>query len=158
MNTGVISRRYAKALLKLTEQTGHGELVCQQALQLLENNKDSPQDLAEELGRLTALLLKNGRLPYLRFILRSYVDMYRKANGITAVTLTLAQLPAGGEDELIDALSREFGGKLLVKTIVDPYLIGGFVLQIDDRILDASARRSIEIIRQRLDQLNKRIV
>lgn len=35
MNTGIISSRYAKALLKLVDETGNGEAVYNQVSQVL---------------------------------------------------------------------------------------------------------------------------
>lgn len=158
MNTGVISKRYAKALLALTNETGRGEEVCREALALLENPDMATSGLSDEMQRLTMLLIRNGRLSHIRFVLRSYVDMYRKARGISEVTLTTAVPAPELEDKLRKVLTRPDGGQILFKTKVDPDLIGGFLLEADDKVLDASARRRIEAIRQKLDELNKRIV
>ena len=41
---------------------------------------------------------------------------------------------------------------------VDPSLIGGFTLSVDDKLLDASVSRQLEEIRRQLMEKNKRIV
>ena len=143
MNTGAISKRYAKALLELSRESGRGERDYAQALALLEHPDRKPAKLEEDIEKLVQLLLRNGRLPYVKFILRSFVDLYRKENGIVEVRLTMASPSPGLEEKL-----RQ----------VDPDLIGGFVLEVDDKQLNASAKSQLDKIRRKLDELNKRIV
>ena len=158
MNTGAISRRYAKALLDLSMISGRGEADYTQALQLLEHPELKPAALEEDLASLVSLLVRNGRLPYVKFILRSFVDLYRSEHGIVEVHLTMASPTPGLEDRLRGILTETLGGTILFTSEVDPDLIGGFVLEVDDKVLNASAKAQIEKIRRKLDELNKRIV
>lgn len=158
MNTGAISRRYAKALLELTRVTGRGEADYAQALQLLEHPEQKPAALEEDIASLVSLLVRNGRMPYVKFILRSFVDLYRAEHGIVEVHLKTASPSPGLEDKLRGILSDTLGGTILFTSEADPGLIGGFVLEVDDKVLDASALAQLEKIRRKLDELNKRIV
>ena len=157
MNTGAISKRYAKALLQLTGETGKGEQVYAQALEMLEHPDRVPQPLEEDLQKLVVLLQRNGRLPYVKFILRSFVDQYRAQHGLVYATLTTAVPAPELEQKLREALG-DTAGSMYFTTKVDPDLIGGFVLEVDEKVLDASAKNQIERIRHQLDELNKRIV
>ena len=158
MNTGAISRRYAKALLELSRASGRGEADYAQALQLLGHPDTKPAALEEDIAKLVELLVRNGRLPYVKFILRSFVDLYRAEHGIVEVHLTMAAGSPDLEDKLRKTLAGSLGGSILFTSKVDPDLIGGFVLEVDDKVLNASARAQLEKIRRKLDELNKRIV
>ena len=158
MNTGAISKRYAKALLELSRESGRGEQDCSQALALLEHPEAKPAKLEEDIQKLVELLIRNGRMPYVKFILRSFVDLYRKENGIVEVRLTMAAESPALEEKLRKILASAIDGTILFTSKVDPDLIGGFVLEVDDRQLNASAKSQLEKIRRKLDELNKRIV
>ena len=158
MNTGAISKRYAKALLELSRESGRGGQDCSQALALLEHPEAKPAKLEEDIQRLVELLIRNGRMPYVKFILRSFVDLYRKENGIVEVRLTMAAPSPALEEKLRQILASAIDGTILFTSKVDPDLIGGFVLEVDDRQLNASAKSQLEKIRRKLDELNKRIV
>lgn len=158
MNTGAISRRYAKALLMLVGQSGSGERVCAQARALLDNSDAVPAVLEPELQQLVVLLRKNGRLPYVKYILRDFVEQYYRQEGVVRATLISAVPAPELENKLREALGRAIGDRMLFTTKVDPDLIGGFVLEVDDKVLDASARTRLERIRRQLDEMNKRIV
>lgn len=158
MNTGAISRRYAKALLELSRESGRGERDYAQALELLASPERVSKPLEEDLAALVALLVRNGRMPYVKFILQSFVDLYRADRGIVEVRLTTAVPSAELEDKLRKILADSLGAEIIFSSKVDPGLIGGFVLEVDDRMLDASAKSQLDKIRRKLDELNKRIV
>lgn len=158
MNTGAISKRYAKALLELSRESGRSERDYAQAVALLSHPDEKPKALEPDLAALVALLVRNGRMPYVKFILQSFVDLYRAAAGIVEVRLTTAVPAPELEDRLRKTLSEQLGAQILFSSKVDPDLIGGFVLEVDDRQLNASAKSQLDKIRRKLDELNKRIV
>jgi len=158
MNTGVVSTRYAKALLLMVQETGNGERVFQQVRALLADPDTAPTPLEDELARLVLLLQKNDRMEHLKFVLHSFVRMYCKENGICLAYLSSA-VPAEGLAERLKAiLTNHFGGRVIMEVSVDPSLLGGFVLDLDDYKLDASVSRQIEDIRRQFIQKNNRIV
>ena len=158
MNTGIISSRYATALLRYTEETGGGERVCAQVRRLLERPQQDPGPLEPELERLIRLVVKNGRLEDVKFILRSFVAMYYRSRGVQVARLTTV-VPAGELERKIHAmLEKQLGCEVLLETSVDPDLVGGFTLEVGDYLLDASVRRQIETIRRQFVISNNRIV
>jgi F-type H+-transporting ATPase subunit delta len=158
MNTGIISSRYASALLRYTQETGGGERVCTQVRRLLEHPEEDPGPLEPELERFVRLLVKNGRMEDVRFIFRSFIEMYYRSLGVLVARLTTV-VPAGElEDRLRRVLEEKFGGEVLIESRVDPDLIGGFTLEVGDYLLDASVRRQIETIRRQFVIQNNRIV
>ncbi len=158
MNTGIISNRYAKALLMYTEQTGGGERVCAQVREILASPDSVPERLEPELERFVALLVKHSRLDDVRFILRSFVSMYYRSKGIGLATLTTSVPAPGLEEKLRPLLESRLGCKVIFETSVDPSLIGGFVVEVDDYLLDASVRSQIEAVRRRFVKQNNRLV
>ena len=67
MNTGVISNRYAKAFLSLTIESGRSKEVYAQVHDILSGK--IPETVEKDIDSLIALLKKNGRIPYLKYIL-----------------------------------------------------------------------------------------
>ena len=62
------------------------------------------------------------------------------------------------ESRLREVIESKTGCKLVLKTEVDPTLIGGFIFEVDDLLLDASVSRQIDIIRRQFIEKNRRIV
>ena len=158
MNTGVVSARYAKALLLLVQETGNGERVFEQVRTVLERPAETPARLEPELEKLVLLLRANSRMDLLKFVLRDFVRAYCVQNGICLARLSAASPSAGLADRLRRILSQSGRTRVIMEESVDPSLIGGFVLDLEDYRLDASVSRQIEDIRRQLVQKNNRIV
>ena len=150
MNIGIISIRYATALLRYCESTGGAERVCGQVRRLLAGKESSPVVLEPELERFTRLLVRHGRMDCARFILSSFVSMYFKSRGeLEAYLITGHHAPCGPCVEAQDDTRAPFGCKVHFETQVDESLIGGFIVQIDSEyVLDASVRSQLESVRQ----------
>lgn len=154
MNTGVISSRYARALLLLTQESGRGEEVFSQARALLKDPSRVPEPLEPDLTRLVMLLRKNGRERYLRFVLNDFIRLWCKSTGAHLVNLVMA----APDPALPDRISALIGGKVYIDTETDPSIEGGFTVILDDVMLDASVRGQIERIKRQLIERNSRIV
>ena len=158
MNTGVVTTRYAKALLKYTAETGRGEQVYRQVKALLKDPEHPPKPLEADLERFVRLLIENRRMDLVRLILQSFCSMYLESRGIKPATLTTA-VPAPGLEEKLRVLIREkMGCEIELETKVDPDLIGGFVFVLDGWRMDASVRHQIEAIRRQFVEKTSRIV
>lgn len=158
MNTGLIASRYANALLLLTKESGRGEQVCKQVRRILACPDDMPAEIEPDLAKLIALLKKNGRLEYLKFVLRSFVSLYFESEGICLATLTTAIPATELGKKLCDLVSGLSGYRIVLDSRVDPSIIGGFVLDVDDNLFDASVKTQIETIRREFIEKNTRIV
>ena len=62
------------------------------------------------------------------------------------------------ESRLRDLIEKKTGCRLILKTEVNPSLIGGFVFEVEDTVLDASVSRQLDIIRSQFIEKNRRIV
>lgn len=158
MNTGTVSRRYAKALLLLTQETGRGAQVCAQAVSLL-NNPDAPVgEMEPDLAKMIALLASKGRTDSLKYVLSSYIGQYRYSVGIISARLVTA-VPSPDLSEKLSALvSSKTGFRVEMTQTVDPGIIGGFIFDTDNYRLDASVRSRIEAVRRHFIEKNTRIV
>ena len=158
MNTGIISSRYAKALLKLVNETGNGEAVYSQVRSILASPDTMPAVLEPELQRFTELLVRKNRVEYVKFIFHSFIDQYNESRHIVPAHLKTAVLAPSLERKLKELLESRLGGTVVISSEVDPSIIGGFVLTIDDKLLDASVSTQLEQIRRQFMDKNKRIV
>lgn len=152
MNSGVISMRYATALLKLVQQTGRGDAVFEQVRSLLSAPETQPAQLEPDLERFMALLVANGRTEILKQTLTSFVTLYCRAAGLKMVHLKTAVASPEFESGIVRTLERQTGCKVILSSEVDPSLIGGFTLEMDSRLLDGSVRYRLEQIRRSLVQ------
>ena len=188
MNTGIIATRYATALLKLVEETGSGELVAAQvqvieklldevpdfrravddpavaAVQKISLFEASLKDsMAQELHKFLELLIRNGRIGDVRLVLTTFVTEYYRSRHIKRARLVVADsallnLGSTLESRLRELIGEETGCELLLETKVDPSLIGGFVFEVEDTVLDASVSRQLDVIRHQFIEKNRRIV
>ncbi len=62
------------------------------------------------------------------------------------------------ESRLRALIKEKTGCGLILKTEVNPSLIGGFVFEVEDTVLDASVSRQLDIIRRQFIEKNRRIV
>lgn len=178
MDQGLIPKRYAKAIYEVASASGdQKELYAQMqrisaafaaepALNATLNNPfvavadkvalinaaAGAKDDDALLGRIAGLLRQNGRLGMMRDIAAAYEDLYRKANKICRVTVTAAApLPEAEETRLKDLIKHHLDGGTMEYTFrVDPDLIGGFTVSIENERLDASVKNELKQLRLKL--------
>ncbi len=184
MNEGVISARYAKALLKFSQETGNGDKVYAQAgvlaLRLegirelkdyIQNHDEIPlskkmelidaalgEPMSVEIRKFVLLIHSRRRIEYFRRMLLSFIAQYREANNIKVGRLITA-LPADGlKTKMEDFFHEKTGAEVHIDMDVNPKILGGFVIELDDWRLDASVENRFRIIRRQLIENNNRIV
>lgn len=133
--------------------------------------KDS---MAQELHKFLELLIRNGRIGDVRLVLTTFVTEYYRSRHIKRARLVVADpalldpVPVEGslrqaqrpalESRLRDLVEKQTGCRLILKTEVNPSLIGGFVFEVEDTVLDASISRQLDVIRHQFIEKNRRIV
>ncbi len=178
MNQGLIPNRYAKALLEYAAENGKDKHVFTLMGNLAAAYESQPDLLkvmanpfvpaADKARLLTTasgataddtvmqsfihLLTENNRLDAARDIALAYMKLYRKAHGIRLVTVTSAAPMAKAEEERLKKLiTAQLGGDTMdYKSVIDPDLIGGFVVNIDNEKLDASVANELKQLRLKL--------
>ncbi len=158
MNTGAITKRYARALLLYTQEQGSGARVCEQVRRLLRDPSSVPSPLEPDLERFVSMVVSKGRRDYLRSILRAFVDMYAESVGLKNVKLTTAYPEEGMENRIKSDIERRTGCPVVIETDVDPSLIGGFRVIVNGMMMDASVRHQLELLKQQFIEKNNRLV
>jgi F-type H+-transporting ATPase subunit delta len=107
---------------------------------------------ADELVRnFIRLLAEKGRSGELHEIAREFEVLVAQDQGILDVELTTAvELSQQEFDDLVSKVGQASGRKVRASRVVDPNLVGGLVLQVGSRRLDASIRGRLERLRQEL--------
>ena len=100
---------------------------------------------------LIDLAVKNGRESYLPAIARVFIHETMKYKGITKSVLTTAcKVDEKVKKQLCDMISDVFKTKAELEEIINPEIIGGFILRIDDNYIDASVRNKLNKIKKEL--------
>lgn len=170
-----LAGRYAKSLLDLATELNqvniiHGDMKLLQGI--CKSNRDFTLLLRSPIvkpsikskiidsvigGKINAttssfiqLLVRKGRESYLPEIAEAFIEQFNKLNNIYRVKLTTAT-PVG-EDVKNDIVSRIKAQtpmqNIELETAVKENLIGGFVLEMQDMLVDASILRDLKDIKK----------
>ena len=108
------------------------------------------QKVHEITMKFVLLLTAKGRLPLLPDIIQQFYQLRDKRLGILNVTTrTAVKFTPEQEIQLVNQLERATKKKIKMRYILDPSLKGGFTVQHDDTVWDASVRHQLEVLRQR---------
>ena len=186
MNRSIVVTRYARALEKYVRETGNGAAVSAEASRLLRSFGAAPQlqrmmaaspdvvspaqksrllraaldnEMSPELSRFVELLNRNGRMDLVQDILRDFAEMMRRSLGFRRVQVRCTQPPT---EEFLGRLGKLIGEKtgdrIQLDVQVDESLLGGFVLDMDDYLLDASVKRQLALLREQFIISNRRLI
>ena len=170
-----LAGRYAKSLLDLAVEQNALQTTLEDVEALAETCRQSSEFCSmlrspvinsdKKLGAINAvmgeklrplmkgfvtLLTAKGREGTLPEITQAFMEQYRVQNDIKTVTLTTAT-PA--TEEFTEAVRSKVaasmpGMKIELTTKVKAELIGGFLLEVDNKLVDASIRRDLMDIRK----------
>ncbi|MFP4248994.1 MAG: ATP synthase F1 subunit delta [Armatimonadota bacterium] len=112
------------------------------------------EEPVEPLRRLITVLIDNDRLEVLEVADEVYQQLVDEAEGVLrAYVQTPAPLDEARSERLATALSGWLDQDVVIDAQVEPDLIGGIVVRVGDRVLDASLRGRLERIQARIVQL-----
>ena len=172
MDIGVISVRYARALLKSATDAKIEQQVYAEMQQIAKSYIEVPQLRStidnpmlskdkKEMLLLTAvgskpsdltktfiqLVLKEDRESVMQFIANSYVTLYRQQkNVIRGRLITAAAVSAATEQKMRQMVESKTNGTVEFETEVNPDIIGGFILEYDSYRMDASVKTKLNSI------------
>lgn len=173
-----IAARYAQSLIDLALEQGqleavHADMkwlqaVCQQNRDFVNMLRspiikaDAKQKMVaaiteKNIGTLTAafnkLVIAKGRESILPEIATAFIDAYKQHKGIHTLFLTTAApISDATRNALVDQVKKSAGFKEVeLEERVDPALIGGFVLQVGDRLVDASIAYDLKNIAKQFE-------
>lgn len=176
MAVGVISVRYARALLKCAMELNQEDQVYQEMITLadqynrvpelrsiidnpmLEKNKKQAllqaacgKNLSELTARFIQLVLQEGRENVMQVMATSYITLYRKQkNIISGRLITATTVTPEVEQKMKQMVQRKSQGTVEFQTEVDPDIIGGFILEYDSYRMDASVQTKLHNILKEL--------
>jgi F-type H+-transporting ATPase subunit delta len=175
MNDSKISVRYSRALFQSAVEKGILDKVnlnmifiskvCKipEAKELLHSPIIVPSKkiaifhkiLADNIEKITLslidLVVKNGRESYIPAIARVFIHETLKFKGITESVLTTAvKVNPEVKKQITDLISEVFSTRVELEEIIDPGIIGGFILRVDDNYIDASIRNKLRKIKKEL--------
>lgn len=179
MIPGGVAKRYAIALFNAALKADAAAAINEEMLafrKLLADNRSfrgfllSPQILTKDKkqtiekilkGRASdlfvqflLLLIDKKRFPFIDEIIEGYGYLYERHAGILEVkAITAIPLDESMERKTIDKLEKETGKKIRLNPVVDPKIIGGMILIMEDKIIDGSIRFSIDKLRRELDEI-----
>ncbi len=172
MDLGVISVRYARALIKSAMEQKQEDKVYKEMQVLSQSYLQVPElrvtidnpmladdkkkmlietacgtEVSELTRRFIDLVLKEGRENALQLMAASYITLYRQQKNITRGKLITAT-PVSSETEakmkqMVESKTR---GTVEFNTEVDPDIIGGFILEYDTYRMDASVKTKLNAV------------
>ena len=184
MEVGILSMRYAKAIIEYAQEKGLEDRLYQEFLTLSHSFCEQPglreapvirssgEKLAlvctaadgdgkstREFVRFITLVLRNRREGYLQFISLMYLDLYRKLKHIGVGKLITA-VPVNKETEnrIRSAAEHILHAQMELETVIDPSIEGGFIFDVNDYRLDASVATQLKRVKQQFIDKNRRIV
>ncbi|WP_124979043.1 ATP synthase F1 subunit delta [Nonlabens xiamenensis] len=157
--------RYAKAILSLAVDKNEAAAVnedMKSILATISNNKDLRNFLTSPLVNaenkraglrqifkatngismsLYDLLVDNKRTDILSDVAASYIILFEEMNQREIATVTTAVEISPELEQKVLAKAKELAGKeVSLEKIIDPSIIGGFVLRVGDREINASVQ------------------
>lgn len=186
MEVGILSMRYAKAVIEYAQEKdledtlyqefltlSHSFLVqpglrealdnpvvtTKEKLSLVCTAADGDGKSTREFIRFITLVLRNRREGYLQFISLMYLDLYRKLKHIgVGKLITAVPVDRDTEDRIRSAAEQILHSHMELETVVDPLIEGGFIFDINDFRLDASIATQLKRVKQQFIDKNRRIV
>ncbi|MCD6543924.1 MAG: ATP synthase F1 subunit delta [Flavobacteriaceae bacterium] len=161
--------RYAKATLDLAKENGLADKVNSDLL-LINKTISENSDLLEMLHNpiiksnikksalnqifaknteeitinLINLLIDNKRLPLLTLVAKEYLILYNELIGIEVASVTSAiPLTKDLEAKILKKIKQISDKKITLKNIIDPSIIGGFILRVGDKQFDSSVSNQL---------------
>lgn len=176
MNESKISVRYAKALFNLSKEMNLHKQVrsdienlqklitdAAEFKSLMDNPILRPSQKMKILDSILKnhiqpitqsfieLIVNNNRLSYLASIARIYIDLFKKDLGIEPATLiTTVPIDEGLRHTLLRIIEKRMNIKVELQEETDTSLIGGFILKIGNKQIDASISNQLENIKKEL--------
>lgn len=172
MNTGVISVRYARALLKSIDKQEvkdavYADMQClaqnfldvRQLRTAIDNPmlpKEQKEDIlhtacggnpSEQTVQFYRLVLQEGRENLIQFMANAFVSLYREEMKLVSGRLiTAVPVSAETEAKMRKMVEKRTNSTVEFQTEVNPDIIGGFILEYDTYRMDVSVQSQLRTI------------
>lgn len=167
--------RYAKAILDIASSKGVADAVSQDMTSIattIHSNAElntfiqnpttkvevKEKALLEVFTNVNAvtkslfrLLYENKRFEILGDVALEYNKLFDETNGVEVAKVTTAiALDAHLEKEVLAKIATFSNKKITIENIVDPSIIGGFILRIGDKQYNASLANRLQVLKREL--------
>ncbi|MCG9791911.1 ATP synthase F1 subunit delta [Flavobacterium algicola] len=169
------ANRYAKAILDLATSRGIADVVNQD-MQTIATTVSSNLELStfiqnptinvgvkesalleifETIDGVTKglfhLLFENKRFEILETIAEQYSILFDESIGVEVAHVTTAfPMDAALEAKVLAKIATLSNKKITIKSLVDPAIIGGFILRIGDQQYNASVANRLQVLKREL--------
>lgn len=179
MDNGRISVRYARALFQTAQEQGcedavydglsrfaHNYMLAiaqfnevlsdplvdkEEKVKLMEMAVGEP--LHDTLKQFIAFVVEQKRESKMFLIALKYMEMYRAQHNILSTQVTTAtELSEATYDKIKAFVRQTFDAEAEIDVKIDPSLIGGFILDIENTRMDASVAGQLNALKNRLKQ------
>ncbi|HBT46377.1 MAG TPA: ATP synthase F1 subunit delta [Peptococcaceae bacterium] len=173
-----VARRYAQALFALAGERGVLAAVKEELERVVSTVESEPEvgrifyhhliparekkkllaalfpDLREETRNFLYTVLDKRRERLLPQMVRQLQELADLAEGILeAEVVTRVPLPEEVFSRLQERLGRLTGRRVRLRTRLSDEIMGGMVLRVGDRVLDASVKKRLELLKNRLQRV-----
>jgi len=95
------------------------------------------------------LAIKNKRENHIKQMCLNFIDLYRNHKGIKKAVLTTAiELSKKEIISIKELIQKKFDATIELQNIVDEHLIGGMIIQVEDKQLDLSVAKKLQSYRR----------
>jgi F-type H+-transporting ATPase subunit delta len=106
-----------------------------------------------EFINFLSLLIEKGRMPEIFRVRREFEELWKRENRRIDVTVTSAvELDPAVVSKIGEEIQRQTGQQVDLASRVDEDILGGVVLQVGNKVLDASIRSRLEKLRKSVAQ------
>ena len=179
MLTSKVAKRYAQGLLNFTQESGHTDSVFAEMgdiVKTIEKSKElqnffaSPiidvkkkisialeifKDFSPVTKSMLQLIIKQGRESQMQNIAQEFINKVEDMKGVQRITLTSAvELSSENISNILkssDLVNHD--NKFDVKSIINPEILGGYILRVGDQQVDASVKSKLSKLKKEF-QLN----
>jgi F-type H+-transporting ATPase subunit delta len=101
--------------------------------------------------KFISLLCRKNRVDILPDTSKVYAEIYHEYKGIIIANVSSAvKLSSEIQNDFVNIVSKATGKTVELKTMVDEALIGGYILQVGDKMIDNSLKNKINHLRREL--------
>jgi len=110
--------------------------------------------VSQEIINLIYIVIDKGREKFIKDISDEYIVLSNKKLGIVeAEAVTAVAMSQEEIDKLQSNLSEKMGKKVILTNMIDKKIIGGVLVRIADRVMDASIKGHLDAIQQSLSNI-----
>ena len=179
MLTSKVAKRYAQGLLDFTQESGNTASVFSEmkdVVKIFNESKELKNFFASPIidakkktkvaleifaqfsqvsKNLITLVIKQGRESHLQDIAQEFINKVEDLQGVQRVTLTVAsELSQKNVENIVKSSSLVDHTKNYdLKVVVNPEIIGGYILRVGDQQVDTSVRTKLSQVKKEF-QLN----